>query len=626
MLRGEHPPAGGRGGREEIGIDMGRLRWLVFAVPALLGAANVSPEAYLEHVKYLASPALKGRATGSPELDKAADYIASQFRSFGLKPVDGMSYQRSFPAELGAKLGTGNRFSFTQGDSKQELKEGRDYEPFSYSSTGEFTGSVVFAGYGITAKEYNYDDYAGMDVSGKVVLVLRHEPQESNDQSVFGGKRLTSHATFTSKVVNAKMHGARGVILINDVAAHKGADDKLEKFGVAGGPRDAGVFFVQMKEATAEQWLRAEGHDLRQIAAGIDADLKPRSFALSKVDVDVTVDLLRETKMVHNVAAYLPGQTPEYIIIGAHYDHLGLGGENSLAPNQTGTVHPGADDNASGTAGVIELARWYSKQPQPKRGILFITFAGEELGLLGSNWYVNHPDLPQEKAVAMLNLDMIGRIREGKVYVSGAQTGTTLAKILEEVMPPAPLHIDQGGKNSGTNMSDASDHASFASKQIPVLFFFSGLHGDYHRPGDTADKINATDAAKLLDYVADIEDHLSEAGERPQFVRVQRPTGGSRGSNAGSTKGGYGPYFGSIPDFNEPPKGMRFADVREGSPAAQGGLKAGDIMIEFDGKQIGNIYDFTYALQEHKPGDQVVVKFLRGDQTIETKVLLSERR
>lgn len=597
--------------------------WLALWIPAVVWAADISPQAYLEHVKYLASPALKGRATGSPEIEKAAAYIAAQFQSFGLKPGDGKSFQQAFPAELGARLGTANAFAYSEAGVRQALREGRDYEPFSFSTNGKFSGPVVFAGYGITAKEHNYDDYAGIDVTGKIVLILRHEPQENDEHSVFDGRKLTSHAAFTDKMVNAKMHGASGVILINDMAAHKNPEDKLEKFGASGGPRDGGIFFVQMKEANAEQWLRAEGRDLRRIESEIDSDLKPRSFALSKVEVEVSVDLIHDTKTVHNVTAYLPGKTAEYVIIGAHYDHLGLGDEHSLAPNQLGAIHPGADDNASGTAGVIELARWFSKQPQPKRGILFLAFAGEELGLLGSNWYVNHPELPEGNAVAMLNLDMIGRVRDGKVYVSGAQTGTTLAKILEEVQPPAPLRIDQGGKNSGTNMSDASDHASFTAKQIPALFFFSGLHADYHKPGDTADKIDSVDAAKLLDYVAAIAAHLSEAPDRPQFVRVVRPAGGR--ASAASTQSGYGPAFGSIPDFNEPPKGVRFADVREGSPAAKGGLKAGDIMIEFDGKQIGNLYDFTYTLREHKPGDLVMVKIIRGDQIIETKVLLTER-
>ena len=600
-------------------------QWILLACPLALPAADVNPDAYLAHIKYLASPELKGRATGSPELEKAALYIAGQFQSFGLKPVSGKSYELAFPAELGAKLGTDNTFTFQDAGAAQELKEGQDFVPFNFSTNGKFSGPVVFAGYGITAKEYGYDDYAGLDVKDKLVLILRHEPQENDDKSAFAGKKLTEHATFIAKMVNAKMHGARGVIWVNDVAAHSTAEDKLEKFGTNGGPRDAGIFFVQIKFAAAEGWLRAEGRDLRQLEKEIDGDLKPRSFALARVSVDLSVDLIHEMKMVHNVAAYLPGKTAEYVIIGAHYDHLGLGDEHSLAPNQMGVVHPGADDNASGTAGVIELARWFSKQPQPQRGILFMTFAGEELGLLGSNWYVNHPLLPEENAVAMLNLDMIGRVQGGKIFVSGAQTGTTLAKILEEVKPPAPLRIDESGKNSGTNMNDASDHASFASKQIPVLFFFSGLHADYHKPSDTADKIDAGDAAKVLDYVADIATHLSADADRPKFVRVARPPAGpvSRGDGGAS---GYGPDFGSIPDFNEPPKGVRFADIREGSPAAKAGLKPGDIMIEFAGKQIGNLYDFTYALRDSKAGDLVLVKVLRGDQTIDAKVLLTERR
>ena len=610
------------------------LPWILCLCPLILHAAEVQPDipadAYLAHVQYLASPQLKGRATGTPELEKAAAYIAAQFQSFGLKPVDGKSdtdvknFELAFPAELGAKMGPGNTFSYRDAALKQTLKLNQNFVPFTFSTNGKFRGSVVFAGYGITAKEHNYDDYAAIDVKDKLVLILRHEPQERDEKSVFGGKKLTSHSTFIDKMMNAKNHGARGVILINDTAAHPGSEDKLEKVGATGGPRDAGIFFVQIKESTAEAWLRTEGRDLRQIAKEIDGDLKPRSFSLAKVVVEMSVDVIHETKTVHNVAAYLPGKTSEYVIIGAHYDHLGLGDEHSLAPNQMGAVHPGADDNASGTAGVIELARWFSKQPQPQRGILFMTFAGEELGLLGSSWYVNHPVLPLENAVAMLNLDMIGRVQGGRIFVSGAQTGSTLARILEEVKLPEPLRVDESGKNAGTNMSDASDHASFAAKQIPVLFFFSGLHGDYHKPTDTPDKIDAADAAKVLDYVADVTMHLSADADRPKFVRVSRPPAGP--VTSGNRQSGYGPDFGSIPDFNEPPKGVRFADIREGSPAEKGGLKPGDIMIEFAGKAIGNLYDFTYALRDSKAGDVVLVKVIRGDQTIDAKVLLTERR
>jgi hypothetical protein len=598
------------------------VRWILLASPLALIAADVDPQTYLDEVRYLASPELKGRATGTPELEKAASYIAARFQSFGLKPADGKNFELAFPVTLGATLGPNNAFHYRDALQKSALKEGQDFEPFSFSSVGKMSAPVIFAGYGITAKEYNYDDYAGLDVTGKIVMILRHEPQEHDDRSPFQGKKLTSHATFIEKAVNAKMHGARGVILVNDIAAHTG-DDKLEKLGETGGPRDAGVFFVQVKAATAERWLGAEGRDLRQLAQEIDADLKPRSFPLSKLEVDLDVDLIHQTKTVHDVAAYLPGSTPEYVIVGAHYDHLGLGDEHSLAPALKGTIHPGADDNASGTAGVIELARWFSKQPQPKRGILFMTFAGEELGLLGSEWYVKNPILPLDNAVAMINLDMIGRIRDGKVFLSGVETGSTFAKLLSEAQLPAPLHTDLSGKNAGTNMNDASDHASFVAKQIPVLFFFSGLHADYHKPGDTADKINAADAAKLLDFVADLTERVTAAPDRPRFLRVARVPAGPV-SSAGAS--GYGPDFGSIPDFDEPPKGVRFADVREGSPAAKAGLRGGDILIAFDGKEIGNLYDFTYTLRDHKAGDLVLVKVIRGDQTIEAKVLLTERR
>jgi hypothetical protein len=558
---------------------------------------------------------LKGRATGSPELETAAAYIAAQFQSFGVKPVPGGTYQQAFTTTVGARMGSSNRFE--SNSAALPLRTG--FIPFSFSSSGTVSAPVVFVGYGITANEYKYDDYAGVDVKDKIVLMIRHEPQESDEKSVFLGKELTQHATFANKAVNAKMHGARAVILVNDAYPHHTPqEDQLTPFGQATGPTDAGVPFVQVKQATAEAWLKSEGRDLREILEAIDKDLKPQSFPLAKLAVNMTLDIQHDLKTVHNVAAYIPGKTPEYVIVGAHYDHLGLGDEHSLAPAQVGQVHAGADDNASGTAGVIELARWFSHQPQPQRGILFVTFAGEELGLLGSNYYTGHPLLPLENAVAMLNMDMIGRIRGGKVYVNGTGTGSTLDKLVESIKPPESFKLDL----SEATGYGGSDHMSFTIKQVPVLFFFSGLHGVYHKPSDTWEKIDAPDAARLLGYVAQIAIRLANDPERPKFQRVTEKTA-PVSSGGGS---GYGPAFGSIPDFDEPPKGVRFADVRDGTPAAKAGLKAGDILIQFDGKDIGNLYDFTYALQAHKPGDEVLVKVLRGSQSIEAKVLLTERR
>jgi Peptidase family M28/PDZ domain/PA domain len=575
----------------------------VFLLTLSILAADINPDQYLAHIRYLASPELKGRATGSAELEKAARYIENQFRAFGLKPAE-----LAFPVQLGAHLGTKNHLKYKESGESRTLQAGKDFLPLSFSSSGELHAGVAFAGYGVTDKKENYDDYDGLDVAGKFVLILRHEPQENPHKE---------HTSFADKAVNAKMHGARGVILVNDTDRHEGTADDLGKFSESSGPKDAGVLYIRLKYDVAQNWLKAENRDLHAVAKQIDQDGHPHSFALQNVSVDLSVDVRTETKTVHNVSAYLPGETDEYIVVGAHYDHLGLGNESSLAPSQIGTVHPGADDNASGTAGVLELARWAAKAPKPKRGILFLTFAGEELGLLGSEWYVNHPTLPLDKAVAMINMDMIGRVREGKIYLAGEGTGSTFPKLLEDVKPPSSMQIDRAEKAG----YGSSDHTSFTTKNVPVLFFFSGLHADYHKPSDTSDKIDSADAAKLLDYIADLITHL-ENDPRPQFQRVAAPPVGPVGSGGGS---GYGPNFGSIPDFNEPPKGVRFADVRDGTPAAKAGLKPGDILIEFDGKEIANLYDFTYALRAHKPGDLVLVKVIRGSGTIEAKVLLTER-
>lgn len=590
------------------------------AIWAFGADSKVDPNAYLSDVKYLASPELKGRATGSPELEKAAAFLARQYREDGLKPADGKNYLQSFPVTTDARPGPHNRFGFTENGKTRTLESTRDFIPFSFSASGNFAGNVVFAGYGITAPEYRYDDYAGLDVKGKIVLVLRHEPQENDEKSVFAGKALTAHSAFTNKATNAKNHGATAMILIEDGINHPGRPSQLIKFGSTEGPEDAGIEILEVKEELIDGWFQDAGKSLNKVEADIDKDLKPESFAFpDNIRVDGQVDIEHVVKTVHNVAAYIPGATDEYVILGAHYDHLGMGGPYSLAPNVT-AIHPGADDNASGTAGVIELARWFAKQPQQKRGILFLNFAGEELGLLGSAWYVAHPELPLDKAVAMLNMDMIGRIRDGKVFVGGTSTGTGLRPLVEQAAARYPLKIDF---STGPE-ADSSDHTSFVAGQVPSLFFFSGLHADYHKPSDTWDKIDAPDAAVLLAMVADVADELRTEPGRPQFTKPAPPPHGG-GPQTGSTGAGYGPWFGSIPDFGEGVKGVKFADISAGSPAAKAGLKAGDVMVEFDGKKIDNLYDFTYALRAKQPGDKVVVKVIREGKPAEATVVLARR-
>ncbi len=598
----------------------------VLACLAIVGglfAADLSPVEYLDYVKYLASQEMRGRATGSPELEKAAQYIATRFRALGLEPLGGDSYFQSFDVTTSAALGPHNSLAEINGNGERAFTLQRDFVPLNLSRAGGISGGLVFAGYGITAPEYNYDDYAGVDAQGKIVVILRHEPQEFDDKSAFEGKVYTAHSQIFAKAANAKMHGASAAIFVDDLAAHPNDKDELDKFGTTEGPANAGIAFVQVTSAVAAKWFEEAARDLEQTEKGIDADLKPRSFAFpGGMRLTGNIDVERETKTVHNVGAYLSGETDEYVVLGAHYDHLGLGGQFSLAPSLTGTVHPGADDNASGVAGVLELAHWFSQQPKHKRGILFLTFAGEELGLLGSSYYVNHPERPLENAVAMINLDMIGRVRERRLYVGGVGTGTTFQKLLTDVNARFNYHTDVSEAGYGS-----SDHTSFTAKQVPVLFFFSGLHADYHKPSDTWDKIDAPAAVKLLDMLSGLIERLEDDPARPTFVRVADPHPLVADASAHSGKvSGYGPDFGSIPDFTELPNGVRFADIRPGSPAAKAGLRAGDILIEFDGKPIQNLYDFTYALRAKHPGQEVLVRVLRGDHTIEAKVLLTERK
>src|SRR5579863_2527301 len=402
---------------------------------ACLFAANIGSDDYLGIVKFLASPEMRGRATGSPELEKAAAYIRDKFRGMHLKPISGDSYYQDFDVTTSARLGQKNDLAYTTAVGSRSLSFQKDFIPLNLSSAGEVSGNLVFAGFGITAPEYNYDDYAGIDAQGKIVLLLRHEPQEFDEKSVFEGKVYTDHSQIFSKAANAKFHGAKAVLMVNDVGTHAGDGDDLEKFGGAEGPDNAGIEFVQVKANVVNRWLALSGKNLEGIESGIDKDLHPESFALpANLRLDLDVDIAREVKTVHNVGAYLPGETSEYVVIGAHYDHLGLGGQFSMAPSLTGTVHPGADDNASGTAGVLELAGWFSHQPKRKRGILFLTFAGEELGLLGSSYFVNHPLLPLKDDVAMINMDMIGRIRDRKIYVGGVGTGTTFGPLLKQLV------------------------------------------------------------------------------------------------------------------------------------------------------------------------------------------------
>jgi hypothetical protein len=577
--------------------------------------APANPALYLDDVKSLTTPAMEGRGDGTRGLTRAAHLLEQHYRKLGLKSAGTNSYFQPFTVVTGAKLKSGrNRVVSEDGAGKRELKLNQDFTPFSFSSSGAASAPVVFAGFGATAEEFGYDDYAGLDVKDKIVLVLRYEPAFFAEKS--GNQGLTRHAQLITKAINARNHGAKALVLVNGKLG-EGEEDLLTRFGSVSGPENTGIMLVQVKNEVADRWLQAAGKSLSGAQDQINHLGKPQSFALpDTLHVALEVDIETTRATVNNVLAYLPGKTDEYVIVGAHYDHLGYGNYDSLAPALIGQIHPGADDNASGTAGVLELARMFAPlKGQLQRGILFASFAGEELGLLGSAHWVQSPTLPLDKAVAMLNLDMIGRIKDDKVYIGGVGTGSTLKSWVEQANANAGFKIEYspGGYS-------ASDHTSFVTKRIPVVFFFSGLHSDYHKPSDTWDKINAASAAKLVDVVGKTALELASAPDRPAFVAVveDKPLAGAGG--------GYGPYFGSIPDFGQVENGVKFSDVKPGSPAQKAGLKAGDILVQFGDKPIQNLYDFTDALRRSKVGDVVEVTVLRDGRPVKASVQLEQRK
>jgi Zn-dependent M28 family amino/carboxypeptidase len=588
---------------------------LTVAAAALASSApQADPNRYVADIKALASPEMEGRGAGTKGLTRAEHLIEKRYRELHIEPAGVKGYTQPFSVVTGARLKSDNRCAAQTTDKQQALKIEQDFVPFSFSASGEVSAPVVFAGYGATADEFHYDDYAGLDVKDKIVVVLRYEPSGFAAKS--GNHGLTQHSQLITKAINARNHGAKALVVINGKLGD-GEEDLLTRFGSVSGPENVGVIMVQVKNAVAETWFQAAGKTLKDVQEQINSSTKPASFDFpGTFHLSLNIDIETTRATVDNILAWLPGQTDEYVIIGAHYDHLGRGNFDSLAPSQIGQIHPGADDNASGTAGVLELARLLAPQRgKLKRSILFMDFAGEELGLLGSAEWVKEPTRPLAKAVAMINMDMIGRIKDDKVYIGGVGTGSTFKAVLDQAQKEAPFRIEYsaGGYSS-------SDHTSFVTKKIPVLFFFSGLHSDYHKPSDTWDKINGPSAARLLDMVESVAVQLASADQPPAFqvVAEEKPIGGSGG--------GYGPYFGSVPDFGQVENGVKFSDVRPNSPAAKAGLKAGDILVQFGDKPIKNLYDFTDALRRSKIGDVVEVKVIRDGQPVTASVKLEQRR
>lgn len=584
-------------------IRLGLTAVLLFTVA--MWAAETE-ESLRQHVYYLADDAREGRGIGTKGLEEAADYIAAEFRSIGLKPAFSGSFFQPFEMGWGVTLGAGNRLA----SSNAALDTSNGVMPLGFSSSGEVRAPVFFAGYAITAPEYEYDDFADMESEGKIVLCMTGEPGEFDTTSIFEGVSYTTHATLRAKVSNARLHGAVALLVVEGPIYAGTAEEVLRAPRHDEPYMDCGMPAMRITRA-ALAVLYPE-FDLDAVQRFIDGNIAPRSFDVKGDSIQVTTDVSRETVSVRNVAGIIPGDS-NVIVIGAHYDHLGYGQSGSL-DEKPGTVHNGADDNASGVASVIEAARELIEQPVSAT-VLAVAFTAEETGLGGSRHIVDHFPLNLDHVRLMINLDMVGRVRENKLTVTGCKTAEEFPILVEDAAKESGLDVTCKGDGYGP-----SDHMNFYLVDKPVLFLFTGAHEDYHRSTDDADKLNYPDMARVTDFTAGIVRTVDAYAEPLTFVKTSEPP---------QTGGRFRSAFGSIPDFSQPDSllGMLLSGAREGGPAAKAGLQRGDLLRRLGKVTVNNIYDLTYALQIYAPGDTVAVEYIReGEPHSATAVLEQSTR
>jgi len=565
----------------------------------------------LGHIQWLASPELKGREAGTPEQMKVADYIANEFKRYGLEPwgddkEGARGYLQTFELKSAKGAGPKNAMKVAalndDGSVKKEqaFDAATQFAPFPLeTSAKEISGEVAFAGYAAVAPEIPYDDFGGVDVAGKWVLILRYEPQEKDAESKFDGTKPTRHSALQQKVLNCALRRALGVLI---VVGPIGRELEKESLTNSKGPfiGDFTLPVFQINRAAANSILASSGKTIEALQKDIDSDLKPRSFVIKNTKLSGTADVQVDAKPTANVLARLPGSDPtlaeEVVVVGAHCDHIGMGGGWSLAGKDgDGKVHFGADDNASGTAAMLEVAQAFGALPvkeRPKRTVLFAAFTGEESGLLGSAYYVKAPRVPLAKTVAMLNMDMVGRAVNGVIEVAGVASGKGFRELVQQQAVGLPIQLYTGSAGNGP-----SDHATFFDKGVPVVFFFTGLHEDYHRPSDTWDKINATTAEAVAELARRVTAKIADATERPQFAKAG--SGGALGINADPAKA-------------KDVKGFPIASVVPNGPAAKCGLQAGDVIVKLNGWPVSNAMEFSMSMSEFAPGDEVELQIQRS--------------
>jgi hypothetical protein len=598
-------------------------RLLVFAaiLSASATAGAQSPSHTRVHVETLASDKLQGRLAGSEGERLAADYIARELTRLGAKPFPGRSdFFQPFDFTAGTK-DAGSTLAVVKGGASRTFDTTAQVQALSFSDSSEVSGPVVFAGYGLVVPEsqnFGYDSYAGLDVKDKVVLVLRYFPEDADQKTRL---ILARYQDLRYKAMAARQRGARAMLVVTGPRSPNAGETIPMSFDTA--IAGSGIVAASISGAAAAEILVPTGKPLEAVQKELDSgNPHVAGFAIPDVTVTIRAAVARESQTARNVVAYLPatstttGVDKPWVALGAHYDHLGRGGHgNSLArKEEAGQIHHGADDNASGSAAVLGVAELLSKQPR-RRNVLLAFWSGEEIGLLGSAAYVNSPLVPVSQLAAYLNFDMVGRMVDNKLTVQATGTSPIWGRILEQANVAAGFELV-----IQPDPYQPTDVASFNQAGVPCLAFFTSTHTDYHRPSDTADKVNFDDLDRVISFAAAIVKRVGDTPEAPQFTKVEQP------ASSGAGRAGVRVFTGTIPDYATNVKGLLLGGVIGGGPAEQAGLQKGDVIVEINGQTIANIYDYTYALETLKIGEAVKVVYMRGNERRETTLTPAARK
>jgi hypothetical protein len=572
-----------------------------------------------EHVKYLASDECEGRYPGTAGITKARDYILGQFNQMNLKAINGKNTQ-TINVTVGYELGAVNEVFFNviipkpgvpiemSRPMKKTWELTKDWLPSSLSENGELEAPMVFCGFGISSKDLNYDDYAGIDVKGKIAIILSHSPNGEKKDDEFA-----QYHSYRYKANNAREHGAKGVIFVKIQGDSANVFDPLDRDRFE---RNSGILAIQVNRNRIAEYFPKSS--LYPTEIEIMKTKKPKSFELPNAKIHIKVDLKDKIVQSENVFGYVEGTDAnlknEFIVVGAHYDHLGIMQVYVKFQGNKLVVNNGADDNASGVAALIELARSLSQNPT-RRSVAFVAFTAEELGILGSNAFVNEKIIDPKQIAMMINLDMVGRMKDNIINLIGTGSSSIFSGAFNELDLGDTLSINPSESPLG-----ASDQTAFYLKDIPSIFFFTGVHLDYHKPTDDWDKLNYPGIGRITDFLVKTVNKFGNLDERPPFQKVQESMPPKEGGS--SNRSGSKVWFGIVPNFDPEPKGMKISGSSPGSPADKAGLIADDIITQISDKDVKSLQDFTYVLRSCNPGDELTVKFLRQGKEMTTKVKL----